>query len=327
MLDTKTAEARRLLREGTLAGRAGDMKAATNLYRQGLLLDPRASQADWDLLDESPAHFRERRAIYSLLAIRVEDMARSAYAEAKAAKELPASRPLAFMYWGQGFDAAPPIVQACYLQAIQTHDPEDIVFLDNQNLHDWVELPPVVMNLLQTKRAHFSDVLRVELLAKHGGVWLDSTCLATQSMQAVFPDLVRGSGFFAFGKDKPGVISNWFLASEPGNYMTLMLRDALRLYYGAYDKPIMYFFMHQIFLYLTRLDDRFGRLWDKTTVMAADPRAVNRALLKDVSDVDLDALVAGSFVHKLTHKNKPELVTASTVQQTLINRYAPQSMA
>ena len=317
----KTTESRRLLREGKLAERAGNMQEAKGLYRQGLILDPGASQADWDLLQESPAHFRERRAIYSLLAIRVEDMARSVYAEAKAAKDLPKSKPLAFMYWGQGFDAAPPIVQACYQQAARMHRADEIVFLDNSNLHDWVELSPTVMHLLQTKRAHFSDVLRIELLAKHGGVWLDSTCLSTQGMQAVFPDLVRGSGFFAFGKDKPGVISNWFLASEPGNYVTLMLRDALRLYYGAYDKPIMYFFMHQIFLYLTRLDDRFGRLWDKTTVMAADPRGVNRALLKDVSEVDLEAMLAGSFVHKLTHKNKPEMITASTVQQALVDRF------
>lgn len=325
MVEMRTIESRRLFREAKLAERRGDIKATAEFNRQGLLLDSRASQADWDLLEESPRLFRERRALYALLSIRVEDMARAVYAESKLAKAAPTVQPHTFMYWGQGFDSAPPIVQACYAQAVRLHDHDEIIFLDNNNLHDWVTLPPAVMEISQSKRAAFSDVLRFELLAKYGGIWMDATCLPTRRLHDAYPDMVRSSGFYAFGKGKPGLISSWFLASEAGNYITCMTRDALRLYFGVYDQPIMYFFLHQMFMYLHRLDERFGKLWDKSTVLPVDPRALNRALLKEVSDVDLSSLIAGSFVHKLTHKHNSEIVTASSVQQVLIDRFTARA--
>ncbi|UWX96157.1 capsular polysaccharide synthesis protein [Arthrobacter zhaoxinii] len=300
-----------------MAERAGNMGEARNLYRQGLILDPRASQADWDLLEENPRQFRERRALHALLAIRIEDMHRSAYAEAKRAPRVT-ENPLVFMYWGQGFDSAPEIVRACYEQAKRLHSPDSIVFLDDNNLHEWVTLPQRIIDVASVSRAAFSDVLRFELLAKHGGVWLDATCMVMRPMQDIFQHLVTPSGFFAFDKEKPGLISSWFLASNPGSYITCMTRDALRLYFGVYDKPITYFFLHQMFVFMYRLDDRFEKLWDKRSTPRADPRAVHRALLRDVGDVNLNELLAGSFVHKLTHKNKPELVSETSVQQALV---------
>ncbi|MDQ0849760.1 hypothetical protein QFZ65_001698 [Arthrobacter sp. B3I9] len=324
LADAKLVEARRLLRGGKIAERAGDLKEAKNLYRRGLILDPNASPADWDLLEETPRLFRERRALYSLLAIRVEDMSRACRLESKQDHEVPPSNPLTFVYWGQGFSSAPPIVQACYRQAQQLHASSEIVFLDDSNLHDWVTFPPHVTDISNISRAAFSDVLRFELLAKYGGIWMDATCMPMKRMQDVYPELVAGSGFFAFGKDKPGLISNWFLASEQGNYITRMTRDALKLYWGTYDRPITYFFMHHLFMYLYRLDDRFGSLWDKATVRPDDPRAVNRSMLKEQEEVNLGVLLSGSFVHKLSHKYGPDVASPTSVQQALVDSFAAQ---
>lgn len=300
--DESMMQAKRLYRQAKLAEREGDLDQAFHLNAQALTLDVTASQADWMMLNETPRTFRERRALYRLLSVQIDELARKAKAEESAS--IPNPDPKVFVYWGQGFDSAPAVVRACKIEADRLHRPGDIVYLDDSNLHDWITLPQWVHDIKAISMAAFADVLRFSLLAKHGGVWMDATCMPTRRLQEVYPQLVAGSGFFAFNKpgQNDGRMSNWFLASKPGNYVTIMCRDSLLLYWSLYDRVITYFFMHQMFRHMYRLDGRFHRLWDRTTRMPDNPRAMNRLLKSDYVETEFEKAMGGSFVHKLSYK-------------------------
>ncbi|MGP5727245.1 capsular polysaccharide synthesis protein [Arthrobacter rhombi] len=314
--DENAKQAKRLYRKAKLAERAGDFDECIHLNAQALALDATASQADWNLLHETPRHFRERRALFRVLSVHVDEMAsRAKKEEAKFFDEAPFR---VFVYWAQGFDDAPGIVKACKAEAERLHQAGDIVYLDDSNLNEWVDLPAHVYRIRDSSRAAFSDVLRVALLAKHGGVWMDATCMPTRRMQDVMLPLIKGSGFFAFAKqgNASGMISSWFMAAHQGSYIAVMHREALFLYCAMYDRVITYFFMHEMFRQIFRLDGKFNRLWMRTPDAGVDPRAVNRILREPLASVDLDAAFAGSFVHKLTYKVPPEL-EGGTVFRTL----------
>ncbi len=61
------------------------------------------------------------------------------------------------------------------------------------------------------------------MLAKHGGVWADATLLCSKPLDDWLPEYYT-TGFFAFrnpGKDR--MLSNWFMASDPGNKLSEQL--------------------------------------------------------------------------------------------------------
>lgn len=80
--------------------------------------------------------------------------------------------------WLSGLETAPPLVRACVSSIYRNagEHPVHLVTLDNYAEH--VTLPDHILQKFRDGKigmAHFSDILRVCLLAEHGGLWLDST--------------------------------------------------------------------------------------------------------------------------------------------------------
>ena len=74
----------------------------------------------------------------------------------------------------------------------------------------------------------FTDVLRLSLLARYGGVWLDATVLITESLD----DIVGPAGFRAviypdYARIGNDFVESWFLADDPGSYLIRAWRDKL----------------------------------------------------------------------------------------------------
>ena len=96
--------------------------------------------------------------------------------------------------WLQGIENAPSIVKACFnslmrefkgssVQEVQgASDGYDIKVIDSENWKEYVNLPEHIIKKWEKKQippALFSDLLRLELLIKYGGTWIDSTVLCT----------------------------------------------------------------------------------------------------------------------------------------------------
>ncbi|MBF2098498.1 MAG: hypothetical protein IGQ88_09000 [Gloeomargaritaceae cyanobacterium C42_A2020_066] len=127
-----------------------------------------------------------------------------------------------WMAWFQGLDAAPPIVKPCYESWRRHHPDWHIQFLDEQNLAEFVEVDALRLHphnaSVITKNA-YANLVRMYLLHRYGGVWVDATCFCVAPLETWLPDYTP-AGFFAFHRpSRSNLISNWFLASEPGCYL------------------------------------------------------------------------------------------------------------
>ena len=119
-----------------------------------------------------------------------------------------------WMYWHQGWRRAPDLVVRC-AATWQAHNPTwEIRLLDAATIAGTVTLPRTARALALPLPA-LSDVTRICLLQKYGGVWADATLWCTRPLDDWIDTVTAQSGFFAY--DKPGPdrpISSWFLAAR-----------------------------------------------------------------------------------------------------------------
>lgn len=157
--------------------------------------------------------------------------------------------------WLQGLDNAPEMVNVC-LESHMKHLPGyEFRVLDMENYRQWVELPEWVEEKYargMIPAALFSDVLRVAVLKRYGGVWMDASVLCTgfgnQQLQKQWTE-VENSRFAVFryyrkGDRYPSGLSNWFIAATPDNVVLTSVYDMLTAYWRDYDCTIDYYMMH-----------------------------------------------------------------------------------
>ena len=80
--------------------------------------------------------------------------------------------------WLQGIDQAPDLVKVC-LASQRKHLPDyEFRVFDLSNYQQWIELPEFIVRKYKKgliPAASFSDLLRLSVLQKYGGVWMDAT--------------------------------------------------------------------------------------------------------------------------------------------------------
>ena len=119
-----------------------------------------------------------------------------------------------FIYWHQGWSNAPDIVKRCAATWQENNPAWDINLLDETTVGEKVKLSAALKSMNLPIPA-LSDVIRICLLKKYGGVWADATLWCVRPLDDWIESVCNRSGFFAY--DKPGPdrpISSWFLAAS-----------------------------------------------------------------------------------------------------------------
>lgn len=96
----------------------------------------------------------------------------------------------------------------------------EVRFLDMQTWRDW--LPPEAAGAgASQSHALFSDWMRTQLLAAHGGVWIDSTIILTAPLDLLINETAELSGVQIDG----ALFEPYFLAAAPGGALVTRWRD------------------------------------------------------------------------------------------------------
>ncbi len=154
--------------------------------------------------------------------------------------------------WLQGLVNAPEIVKACYRSLQINLNDYEIKVIDAENWKEYVEMPDYIVKKWKRKQippALFSDLLRLQLLIKYGGSWIDSTVLCTGKEHT--KDYLDAD-FFVFQYTKPGEkwsgnISNWFITAHSNNEVLMVIRDMLFEYWKDYNCTLDYYIFHLFF--------------------------------------------------------------------------------
>jgi len=169
-----------------------------------------------------------------------------------------------WMYWDTGEATAPPVVAAC-IDSWRRRNPDwTVTVLDGESLAR-LEIPgkPAPMTVQA-----YSDLVRLWLLRRHGGVWIDATVMCLRPLNDWLPPLTR-YGFFAFvwsAADKWFVLPNvhrimtsWFLASEPDGEIVTAWEARSVAYWEGRSTPHDYYWVHLILEYMILTDRKIRR--------------------------------------------------------------------
>lgn len=124
--------------------------------------------------------------------------------------------------------------------------------------------------------AMFSDLLRVELLIKYGGTWIDSTVLCTgvndnHNDNSKYSKLATDSKLYTLNSQLkqymnaplflfqytkvgsvPVSISNWFITACRNNEVLRVLREMLYAYWRDHDCVLNYYIFHLFFAMISK---------------------------------------------------------------------------
>lgn len=207
--------------------------------------------------------------------------------------------------WLQGIDVAPPIVQTCIARMRKVKG-FDVILIDETNFRLYTDFPEYIIdkwNSGQIPAAHFSDLLRVELLIRHGGVWLDSTVYLSDDD---LPDFIKKSWFFCYQVFKPGLhgcsitVSSWALSACKNNALLITVRTSLYRYWECHNKLEEYFLFHHFLSGALALREDW-----RTAILPAcnsTPHFLQERLGQPFDAVVFRHICEQSRLHKLTHK-------------------------
>jgi len=253
--------------------------------------------------------------------------------------------------WLQGIEQAPFVVKKCYESWLLQNKNWEIILLDQTNLRNYTHLPTGDL----TDQA-LSDVIRINLLARYGGIWVDATCFCNRPLDTWIYDCMA-QGFFAFERPGPDrIISSWFIASHNDNYITETFRDAVNAYWKANPKLVFYkksrlpllakylpkepqrwfnffytkilkvhpyFWFHFLFERIYLGDEKIKTLWDATPKISADlPHCLQHAGLLAPLPLEIKNEIDSGLspVYKLAFKYNQSEVQPNSILHYLLKK-------
>lgn len=212
--------------------------------------------------------------------------------------------------WIQGMDNAPALVQRCYRSLQENLKDREIILITSKNLKEYTDMPSWILQKYEKgliTHTHFSDLLRLELLCKHGGTWIDSTVFCSGGN---IPSYMLDSELFMFQNLKPGAdgstlnISSWFMTAFAHNKVLMAVRELLWEYWKKEDRLIDYFLVHH---FIMMAQEYYKEDWKK---MVQYPNSMPHILLlmlyDDFNQEKWDAVTSVCPFHKLTYKSTAE---------------------
>ena len=189
-----------------------------------------------------------------------------------------------WMMWDQGESAAPPLVRAAIESWREMNPGWEVTVLDAGSLSHWIDMPSLPSWATRTAK---SDIVRLRLLSKYGGVWADATTICLRPLDD-WVDWAAGTGRFAFARPQPARhLANWFLVASAADPVFETWRIWCETYITAPFQPSSYYWVHYTFEWLLREDPQFAYAWSEVPrVSARGPHILQRVLDGHLAESD-----------------------------------------
>lgn len=215
-----------------------------------------------------------------------------------------------WVYWHQGVENAPSIVKACINSIVRQCNFQNlnVRILSYNSLADYVSIDKRIVKKMEggeLSLAHFSDIVRLTILSKYGGCWIDSTVFLTGNI----PNMILNSNFFVFrgstfedlSLQNPSCVSNWFIYSKPGQEMINKTLYLMTEYICTHRKMFSYYLCHHIITFLFKTN---VALWKEMPLLLNVNPHLIQFYYKDeqYNPILYSQIIKNSFCHKLSYK-------------------------
>lgn len=174
-----------------------------------------------------------------------------------------------FLLWLQGWENAKWLNKQV-VESWEINNPEwKICLIDLNNLKDYVsDIDYIYDATKQISPAAKSDIIRLSLLKKYGGIWADATMLCMQPLDHWLHEAVEPAGLWMYhghggGMDKEVGPASWFIVSKKESYIINKWKEECDNYWNNNNFTNNYYWMDGLFKHLFYNDKTFNELWSK----------------------------------------------------------------
>jgi hypothetical protein len=215
--------------------------------------------------------------------------------------------------WFQGIDNAPALVKKCY-ESVKKYMPEkNIHVITSDNMFQYVDFPDYIIEKWHKgiiSNTHLSDILRLELLIRYGGLWLDATVLLTGRI----PEYIFRNNLFMYTRSNKSDLTmsynNWLIFAHKDNRILKTSRDMMYEFWRREKKVREYFVWH---LFMTMIKEKYPDDFRDIPYVADElPEALARFCFEQKDEKFLKELSDMTPVHKLSNRLKvPENISGT----------------
>lgn len=240
------------------------------------------------------------------------------YKQSQTKKEHSTEPPIIWICWLQGIENAPELVKKCYESVLKNSKGCKVILIDNENLKNYIEIPDYIEEHLRKKHmqfAQYSDYLRLSLLSKYGGVWIDATAMLSEPI----PEILLSKEIFCFKTSylsvSKSVCSSWFLIAQKDNLLINQVKYLMEEYWKREKHLCNYYLFHLLFSIVVKYDENNRMTWKNVPyIHNVDAHMLQFELFDEFNEERFREICKKSFVHKLTYKFKDQ--NATTKQNT-----------
>lgn len=167
-----------------------------------------------------------------------------------------------WVMWWQGENEAPELVKMCINSIRKNANGAKVVIITKDNYKEYADIPDYIIEKHvkgYVSFAQLSDIMRVFLISKHGGLWLDSTIYVSKPI----PDKIFQQEFYSLhtSYQKTPFIQNnrmhcFVLGGTPESKPFIFERDLFSDYWKEHDVIIDYYLLdYSIMFQYFNLDD------------------------------------------------------------------------
>ncbi len=283
------------------------MKAEIHLLMKQM--EYKAALKDYAFLRQLSVAFEYAKAYYAEKAVLSE-------AELADDNYLP-EKDTIWWCWLQGLEQAPEIVRRCYASLKQLG--RKVIILDSKNYRDYIRLPEYIEDKVKKGmigRAHYADLLRLELLTQKGGTWMDATVWISGTEQ-ILPVLEEEKLFMyrAGNVSEHIIFDNWMIHAAKKSRILLATRKMLLSYWEKEDSMREYFMMH---LMMTLACQVYRDEYENIPLFSNEPAHVlQNDLFHKYEEKRWKQILRMSDVHKLTYKFAGQSIEGTFLEHIL----------
>ena len=201
-------------------------------------------------------------------------------------------------------------MKGCYRQLGKNN--KNVVLITKDNINDYCHIPQSIfdkVNRGDITFTHLSDILRVSLLAEHGGLWLDSTCWVPAALPQYVTDATLISPRTKNLPDLPSWSNSrwcgWGTGTNvKGNPLFVFARDLMYDFYKTNSRIPFYLFIDYIYDYAYRHDAHIKQMIDDIPENSTTRNALHFLLNTAWIEDKYNELCQGkNWVFKLSYKS------------------------
>lgn len=212
--------------------------------------------------------------------------------------------------WWQGLDNAPILVKKCIESIKRNAGNHKVIILTEDNYKQYVDIPIEIEDKKRKgiiTRTNYSDLLRLSLLAKHGGMWLDATFFCTGNLNEYFklPLWSIKRPDYGHASVACGNFAGYSLYCNKDNrWIFNVIRDLFINYWMNNDSMVDYLMVDYMIVLAQRLDNDIKKAFDEIPSNNPLCDELYKVMSNKYDEKDWETIKKDTKLFKLSWKDK-----------------------